>query len=139
MTVLAGSHLVLVSSDVKRISRFFSELFEIEPYFESEGFCEFVLPSRFRIAFFRSEGKAAQYFASSPQRKTAGLGLTVQDVDKVYAKAQKMAGLRCSGPPKDHPWGERSFLLIDLDGNQWELTQTPSTDGMLVNRENEKT
>jgi uncharacterized glyoxalase superfamily protein PhnB len=32
------------------------------------------------------------------------------------------------------PWGERSFLLTDPDGNRWEITQSPSADGMLVNR-----
>jgi uncharacterized glyoxalase superfamily protein PhnB len=39
-----------------------------------------------------------------------------------------------SGPPKDHPWGERSFLLTDPDGNRWEITQSPSDNGMLTER-----
>lgn len=33
-----------------------------------------------------------------------------------------------------HPWGEKSFLLTDTDGNRWEIVQTPASDGMLVDR-----
>jgi len=40
-----------------------------------------------------------------------------------------------AGEPKEHPWGEKSFLLIDPDGNRWEITESPTPDGILLNRE----
>ena len=39
-----------------------------------------------------------------------------------------------AGAPKEHPWGEKSFLLIDPDGNKWEITESPTESGMLVNK-----
>ena len=66
------------------------------------------------------------------------MGLTVSDVDaffqKVTALGDPAASDRLSGPPKEHPWGEKSFLLTDPDGNRWEITQTPASDGMLIDR-----
>ena len=73
-------------------------------------------------------------FSTSTERNTASIGVTVQDVDAVFATVTKLESCTVSGPPKDHPWGERSFLLTDPDGNRWEVTQTPSADGMLLNR-----
>jgi uncharacterized glyoxalase superfamily protein PhnB len=61
-------------------------------------------------------------------------------VDDVEATYQTLAAMTAevavdlSGPPKEHPWGEKSFLLTDPDGNRWEIAQTPSADGMLVDR-----
>jgi uncharacterized glyoxalase superfamily protein PhnB len=61
----------------------------------------------------------------------------VKDVDDLYQKVLSQDQdyhLQTSGPPKDHPWGERSFLLIDPDGNRWEVTQSPTDKGMLVDK-----
>lgn len=132
--LLACSHLVIASSDVPRIVRFFSRAFSVSPHFENEMFAEFVLPSSFRIAFFKPVGPTARTFSTSADRSTASLGVTVDDVDAVFTTVTKLESCTVSGPPKDHPWGERSFLLTDPDGNRWEVTQTPSADGMLRNR-----
>lgn len=132
--LLACSHLVIASSDVPRIVRFFSRAFSVSPHFENEMFAEFVLPSSFRIAFFKPVGPTARTFSTSTDRSTASLGVTVDDVDAVFATVTTLESCTVSGPPKDHPWGERSFLLTDPDGNRWEVTQTPSADGMLRNR-----
>ena len=134
--LLACSHVVLASDDVPRITRFFSQAFGLAPHFENDMFAEFVLPSRFRVAFFTPVGVSARTFRSAADRDGGALGLTVADVDAVYASLTAMAdpGMQVSGPPKDHPWGEKSFLLTDPDGNRWEITQTPSTDGLLTNR-----
>ena len=132
--LLACSHLVLASADVPRITAFFGEAFSIAPYFANDMFAEFVLPSAFRIAFFKPVGPTARTFSTATDRNTGSLGITVTDVNAVHAKVALLADCGVSGPPKDHPWGERSFLLTDPDGNRWEVTQTPSADGMLRNR-----
>src|SRR4030095_4684599 len=114
--LLAGSHTVLASADVPRITRFFQQAFDIAPVFENNEFSEFVLPSKFRIAFFVPTGPAARSFDASASRAGGSLGLTVRDVDAVHARIAAMQSafpITLSGPPKDHPWGERSFLLTD--------------------------
>ena len=132
--IQACSHLVISASDVERMRRFFEALFIVSPHFFNEEFCEFVLPSKFRIAFFKPVGKASQFFSLPQERSQVSYGVTVQDVDVVYQRALEMK-LNVSGPPKDHPWGEKSFLVIDPENNRWEVTQSPSNDGMLVNLE----
>jgi uncharacterized glyoxalase superfamily protein PhnB len=132
----ACSHVVLASADVSRITRFFAAAFDLTPAFENEMFAEFVLPSKFRIAFFKPVGTSAKTFAADGDRSGSALGLTVADVDAAYhaisALGESQAEL--SGPPKEHPWGEKSFLLTDPDGNRWEVAQSPSATGMLEDR-----
>jgi uncharacterized glyoxalase superfamily protein PhnB len=135
--MLACSHVILASGDVPRIARFFAEAFGVSPHYENEMFADFVLPSRFRVAFFQPVGASAETFRAEADRDGCAFGATVADVDAVYARLAAMSDrfpLRLSGPPKDHPWGERSFLLTDPDGNRWEITQAPAADGMLIDR-----
>ncbi len=133
----AVSHLVIATADVTSITRFFAEAFEQSPAFENDMFAEFVLPSKFRIAFFVPVGASAATFDAAASRRGVSTGLTVADVDAAHARLLAMRdrySFELSGPPKDHPWGERSFLLTDPDGNRWEVTQSPSADGLLVDR-----
>jgi uncharacterized glyoxalase superfamily protein PhnB len=134
----ACSHLLVATDDVPGMTRFFARAFEAAPQFENDMFSEFVLPSKFRIAFFKPVGKSASTFRAASDRGGCAFGVTVEDVDALHARVAAMAGefrLEISGPPKDHPWGEKSFLLTDGDGNRWEIAQTPSDDGMLTDRQ----
>lgn len=136
--VLACSHLTVATDDVPRMTRFFSQAFDTPPHFENDQFSEFVLPSRFRVAFFKPVGASAKSFRATADRAGCAFGVTVTDVDATYATLAALAepfALGLSGPPKEHPWGEKSFLLTDPDGNRWEIAQTPSADGMLVNKD----
>jgi uncharacterized glyoxalase superfamily protein PhnB len=132
----ACSHVVLASADVPRITRFFAAAFGLAPAFENSMFSEFVLASKFRIAFFKPVGASAKTFDEAAGRTGSALGLTVDDVDAAYQSIAGLAGfsIELSGPPKEHPWGEKSFLLTDPDGNRWEVAQSPSASGMLENR-----
>jgi catechol 2,3-dioxygenase-like lactoylglutathione lyase family enzyme len=137
VTLLACSHLIVATDDVPGMTRFFGEVFGLEPHFENELFAEFVLPSRFRLAFFAPVGASAETFRAGADRSGCAFGLTVADVDATYHGLTERSGrfeFELSGPPKDHPWGERSFLLTDPEGNRWEIAQTPSADGMLTDR-----
>jgi len=135
--LLACSHLVVATDDVPRMTRFFARAFEVVPQFENDMFSEFVLPSKFRVAFFAPVGASAKTFRAAADRGGCAFGVTVTDVAALHQRLTMMTeefGLRLSGPPKAHPWGETSFLLTDPDGNRWEIAQAPSPDGMLVNR-----
>jgi PhnB protein len=50
----------------------------------------------------------------------ATLYLTVEDVDKVFAKAVK-AGATAEGPVMDMFWGDRCGTILDPDGNRWMI------------------
>lgn len=135
---LACSHALLVSDDVPRMMAFVTRVFGLAAHFENQDFGEFVLPSGFRLAVFRATGAAGKYFDAQGSRGASSLGITVTDVDAFYRAlepALAALGARVSGPPKEHPWGEKSFLLIDPDGNRWEIAQSPTPTGELVNRD----
>ncbi len=134
--LLACSHLLLASDDVPRIAAFFRDAFGVTAKFENDMFADFVLSSRFRVAFFKPVGASAATFRTSADRAASAFGVTVSDVEATYRTLAGMTGadIALSGPPKEHPWGEKSFLLTDPDGNRWEIAQAPSDDGMLVDR-----
>lgn len=47
----------------------------------------------------------------------------VADVDAHYERA-KAEGATVLMRPTDHPWGLRSYAALDLEGHQWEFSQT---------------
>ncbi len=135
----ACSHLVVTSKNVSKMTRFMESFFGVKAHYANRQFADFVLPNGFRIAFFAAIGKTVDYFSAEGERHFMSIGVTTRNLDQLYGKTQLSEfidmGIRVSGPPKEHPWGERSFLLIDPDGNRWEITESPSDSGMLVNRD----
>ena len=47
---------------------------------------------------------------------------TSPDVDALYQELHK-AGVPTDGPPSDKAWGDRSFHVIDPDGNEIEVAR----------------
>lgn len=135
----AYSHAVITSQNVPKMAEFFEKFFEVVPYYKNKAFTEFVLPNGFRLAFFVPTGAAGERFSTQGPRHFSSMGMTTHDVDGMYERAVSKEmidlGVTVSGPPKEHPWGERSFLLMDPEGNRWEIAESPTADGMLVNRE----
>ncbi len=132
--IKAVSHLVLASKNVPVMTKFFSKVFDAESCYENEEFSEFILASGFRVAFFKPLAKNLKYFNAITSRKAISIGVTVDNVDEFYEKLKKKTkslNISLASKPKDHPWGFRSFLLIDPDLNRWEITQSPSKRGML--------
>jgi uncharacterized glyoxalase superfamily protein PhnB len=60
--------------------------------------------------------RSAKSVGASP----ATLYLTVENVDKIFAKALK-AGATAEGPVMDMFWGDRCGTILDLDGNRWMI------------------
>ena len=60
--------------------------------------------------------RSAKSVGASP----ATLYLTVEDVDKIFAKAIK-AGATAEGSVMDMFWGDRCGTILDPDGNRWMI------------------
>jgi hypothetical protein len=90
--MLTCSHVILASDDVPRISGFFCEAFDVPPHYENDMFADFVLPSRFRVAFFKPVGASARSFRAEADRDACAFGATVADVDLVYGRLVAMSG-----------------------------------------------
>src|SRR3979409_1718934 len=50
------------------------------------------------------------------------LEVAVPDLEGTHA-ALRAVGLEPVGPPRDRPWGERTFELVDPDGNRLEFQE----------------
>lgn len=48
------------------------------------------------------------------------LEISASDVDQLHTQLSQ-AGIEALGPPEDRPWGERTFDVIDPDGNRLEF------------------
>jgi len=132
------SHLVITSQNVTKITEFFQNVFGVDPHYANSEFSDFVLPSGTRVAFFKPVGASSKFFSLNDKKDSLAIGITVRDIHEFYTHCQNNSdkyNLKFSGPPKEHPWGEPSFLLIDGDGNRWEVTQSPTKEGKLVNLE----
>lgn len=127
------SHLVIATDDVKKMSDFFAQIFEVTSCYENELFSEFILESEFRIAFFKPVEANKKFFDTSSSRRSISLGVTVENVDKTFERVKllKELDIEIGSEPKDHIWGFRSFVLLDPDKNRWEITQSPTKSGML--------
>ena len=60
--------------------------------------------------------RSAKTIGASP----VTLYLTVENVDKVVAKAVKLRG-KPAGPVMDMFWGDRCGIILDPDGNTWMI------------------
>jgi uncharacterized glyoxalase superfamily protein PhnB len=47
----------------------------------------------------------------------------IDDVDAHHARAVER-GAQVSGPPADHPYGERQYTAVDLGGHTWTFSQS---------------
>ena len=47
----------------------------------------------------------------------------IEDVSAHYAHASGR-GAQVSGPPADHPYGERQYTAVDLGGHTWTFSQS---------------
>lgn len=121
-------HIVIASHQVATITAFFSKVFAKEPDFQNDEFSDFAFENGTRVAFFAPIGKSARFFSAEGVRSAVAHGISLRGVDACYERCVQLEqhySLELSGPPKDHPWGERSFLVVDPDGNRWEVMEAP--------------
>lgn len=113
--ILSISAVTLVTHDMTRAVQFYEALgFPLDYGGKDAAFTSFRLGEN-HLNFTT--------IASGP--RFAGWGrliLYVDDVDAMYARAVAQ-GFRPEAPPRDAPWRERYFHLIDPDGHELSFAQ----------------
>lgn len=92
---------------------FYTKVFQHAPF--DDGGVDYQFTPEQLTVFRLSESE-------QPATAHAALVYAVSDVDLVYARLLGQ-GLAASGPPTDKPWGVRSFLMQDPDGNTVSFAQ----------------
>jgi len=106
----------LVTTDVPVLARFYSELLGVTPLGSDEyvelrtGGCVLSIVSKRSVDIFSAGA------AEPAANRSVILDFKVEDVDREYSRLESLIGEFVSGP-RDQPWGNRSMLFRDPDGN----------------------
>jgi uncharacterized glyoxalase superfamily protein PhnB len=106
----------LVTNDVPALARFYEELLGIAPI-GSEDYVELRIPgSTLAISSKRSVDLFNAGAAEPAANQSVILDCQVKDVDRERFRLQELIG-EFVLEPTDQPWGSRSMLFRDPDGN----------------------
>jgi uncharacterized glyoxalase superfamily protein PhnB len=106
----------LVTNDVPALARFYEELLGIAPI-GSEDYVELRIPgSTLAISSKRSVDLFNAGAAEPAANQSVILDFQVKDVDRERFRLQELIG-EFVLEPTDQPWGSRSMLFRDPDGN----------------------
>lgn len=118
--------LRIITDDVKRLVRFYEAAVGLAPMWYTEDFAELVTPScTLAIGSTRTMALFGAGAARAADNHSAILEFLVEDVDAEYVRVQGVTGDIVQAPTTQ-PWGNRSLLFRDPDGNLVNLF-TPVT------------
>jgi predicted enzyme related to lactoylglutathione lyase len=107
----------IITDDIKHLVRFYEDITGLAPTWYTDDFAELVTPScTLAIGSTRTIAMFSAGAARAADNRAAIIEFVVDDVDQEYTKLQE---LTCDvvQPPTTQPWGNRSLLLRDPDGN----------------------
>ncbi len=107
----------VITDNVQRLVRFYEEALGLAPTWYTEDFAEVVTPScTLAIGSTRTMALFGAGAARPAANHTAILEFHVDDVDAEYARLQGVVRDVVQAPTTQ-PWGNRSLLFRDPDGN----------------------
>jgi len=108
----------LITDDIKRLTRFYEQITGIPVTMYTEDFgelktaaCTLAIGSTRTLQLFGGD------VARPADNHTAIIEFRVDDVDTVYRKLVDVVGGSLVQEPTTMPWGNRSLLFRDPDGN----------------------
>jgi predicted enzyme related to lactoylglutathione lyase len=109
--------LRLITDDIKRLVRFYEEVIGLSPTWYTADFAELATPAcTLAIGSKRTMDLFGAGAARPADNHSAILEFRVADVDKEYARMAPAIG-EVVQAPTTQPWGNRSLLFRDPDGN----------------------
>jgi predicted enzyme related to lactoylglutathione lyase len=107
----------VITDDIKRLVRFYEQVTGLSPTWYTEDFAELVTRScTLAIGSKRTMDMFGAGAARPADNHTAIIEFRVDDVDKEYEKLAKVISDFVQRPTTQ-PWGNRSLLFRDPDGN----------------------
>jgi predicted enzyme related to lactoylglutathione lyase len=104
-------------SDVARAVAFYESVFGMQKTFENGDPVSFVVLKRDEAELHLTLTR--EHVASSHNV----MHLIVDGADELYRRCQAAAGARIVGALRDAPWGMRTFVVADPDGNCIDVGQ----------------
>jgi predicted enzyme related to lactoylglutathione lyase len=109
----------VITSDVARLAGFYEQVTGLAARRPAEQFAELVGPScTLAIGSVATMALFSAGAAVPESNRTAIIEFLVEDVDREYERLTGLAlGFEIVQEPTTMPWGNRSFLFRDPDGN----------------------
>jgi len=118
---------VITDDDVKRLVKFYEDVTGLAPRWYTADFAELATPAcTLAIGSTRTMAMFSAGAARPADNHTAIIEFRVDDVDKEYERLKTLVSAWVL-EPTTMPWGNRSILFRDPDGNLVNLF-TPVTD-----------
>lgn len=113
----------VVTDQVTESRDFYVRLFACEVVFDSDWFVLLELGGG-ELGFMKPGLEAQHPLFRTPLAGGAGIWVTidVDDVDATYARLYGL-GVEAVFPPRDEPWGDRHFAVIDPGGIAVDVVQ----------------
>ncbi|HTJ58225.1 MAG TPA: VOC family protein [Devosiaceae bacterium] len=107
----------IITDDIKRLVRFYEEVIGLSPKWYTEDFAELAMPScTLAIGSKRTMDLFGAGAARPADNHSVIIEFRVDDVDEEFERLEKAIG-EFVQPPTTQPWGNRSLLFRDPDGN----------------------
>ena len=108
----------IITADIKRLTRFYEEVTGIAVTMYTEDFGELKTPAcTLAIGSTRTLALFGGEVARPADNHTAIIEFRVEDVDAQYRRLADVIGGSVVQEPTTMPWGNRSLLFRDPDGN----------------------
>ena len=120
----------LITDDIKCLVGFYEQAIGLSPKWYTEDYAELATPScTLAIGSKRSMDLFGAGAARPADNHSAILEFRVDDVDKEYEKLENLVGDFVQRPTTQ-PWGNRSLLFRDPDGNLINLYTPVSAEAI---------
>ncbi|WP_431262164.1 VOC family protein [Roseateles chitinivorans] len=117
----------IITEDIQRLVSFYERVLSLPPTWFTEDFAEFGTPAAtLAIGSTRTLALFGQDIAEAATNRSAILEFLVEDVDARHAQLAT-GDVQVVQAPTTMPWGNRSLLLRDPDGQLVNLF-TPVTE-----------
>lgn len=117
----------IIARDIKQMVQFYEQITGISAIWHTPEFAE--LPTPVATLAIGSTNTLSLFggnsFLQAAQNKTAIIEFKVTDVDDTFMQLSRTMQLDILQPPTTMPWGNRSLLLRDPEGNSVNLFAPP--------------
>jgi len=108
----------LITDDIARLVRFYQQVTAIAPTWYTDDFAEFVTPGcTLAIGSTRTLMLFGGDIARPAANQSAIIEFRVNDVDETFGVIEDIVKSTLVQEPTTMPWGNRSLLFRDPDGN----------------------
>ncbi|MGN6304683.1 MAG: VOC family protein [Mesorhizobium sp.] len=108
----------LITVDIARLVRFYEQVTAITPTWYTDDFAEFVTPGcTLAIGSTRTLMLFGGDIARPAANQSAVIEFRVNDVDETFGVIEDIVKSTLVQEPTTMPWGNRSLLFRDPDGN----------------------